>query len=39
VAGYLPAGLNTWAAMVDAVLKEQFTRLKSYIEKGDPAAQ
>jgi uncharacterized protein YndB with AHSA1/START domain len=39
VAGYLPAGMNTWAAPVDLVLKEQFTRLKSYIEHGDPAAK
>jgi hypothetical protein len=37
VAGYLPAGMNTWAAPVDSVLKELFTRLKSYIEHGDPA--
>ena len=37
VAGYLPAGMNTWAAPVDAVLKEQLTRLKNFVEKGDPA--
>jgi hypothetical protein len=37
VTGYIPAGMNTWAAPVDSVLKEQFTRLKSYIERGDPA--
>lgn len=37
VVGYLPAGLNTWAAPVDSVLTEQFTRLKNYIERGDPA--
>lgn len=37
VTGYLPAGLNTWAAPVDTVLKEQFTRLKNYIEHGNPA--
>jgi hypothetical protein len=37
VAGYLPAGMNTWAAPVDAVLNQQFTRLKNYIEHGDPA--
>ena len=35
--GYLPAGLNTWAAPVDSVLTEQFTRLKNYVEHGDPA--
>jgi uncharacterized protein YndB with AHSA1/START domain len=37
VTGYLPAGMNTWAAPVDGVLNEQFTRLKSLIENGDPA--
>jgi uncharacterized protein YndB with AHSA1/START domain len=37
VAGYLPAGMNTWAAPMDSVLREQFTRLKNYIEHGDPA--
>jgi hypothetical protein len=37
VAGYIPAGMNTWAAPVDGVLTEQFTRLKNYIERGDPA--
>jgi hypothetical protein len=39
MAGYLAAGLNTWAAPVDGVLKEQFTRLKSYVEHGDPASK
>jgi hypothetical protein len=34
VTGYLPAGMNTWAAPVDSVLTEQFTRLKSLIETG-----
>jgi hypothetical protein len=37
VGGYLPAGLTTWAAPVDGVLGEQFTRLKNYVEHGDPA--
>ena len=37
VGGYLPAGLNTWAAPVDSVLQQQFTRLKNYAEHGDPA--
>jgi hypothetical protein len=37
VAGYLPAGINSWAAPVNSVLTEQFTRLKNYIERGDPA--
>ncbi|HXB21574.1 MAG TPA: hypothetical protein VNV88_09345, partial [Candidatus Solibacter sp.] len=36
VAGYLPAGLNTLAAPVDAVLGQQFTRLKNVMEKGNP---
>lgn len=35
--GYLPTGLNSWAAPVDSVLTEQFTRLKNYVEHGDPA--
>jgi len=39
VGGYLPAGLQAWAAPVDSVLTEQFTRLKNYIEHGDPAAK
>jgi uncharacterized protein YndB with AHSA1/START domain len=38
VAGYLPAGLNTWAAPVDSVVVEQFTRLKNYVEHGSPVA-
>ncbi len=32
VTGYLPAGMNTWAAPVNSVLTEQFTRLKSFVE-------
>jgi hypothetical protein len=32
VVGYLPAGMNTWAAPVDAVLKEQLTRQGLYRE-------
>ena len=39
VAGYVPAGMNTWAAPVNSVVTEQFTRLKNYIERGDPAAK
>jgi len=38
VGGYLPDGLNTWAAPVDKVLTEQVTRLKSYVETGSAAA-
>lgn len=37
VTGYLPAGMNTWAAPVDSVLTQQFTRLKNYTERGDAA--
>jgi uncharacterized protein YndB with AHSA1/START domain len=37
VAGYLPAGMKTWAAPVDAMVTEQFTRLKAYVEHGNPA--
>ncbi len=36
--GYLPGGLNTWAAPVDSVLTEQVTRLKSYVETGTAVA-
>jgi len=34
VFGYLPKGMTTWAAPVDSVLTEQFTRLKAYLEGG-----
>jgi hypothetical protein len=37
VTGYLPAGLNTWAPPVGSVLEKQLTRLKNYIEHGNPA--
>ena len=37
VTGYLPAGMNTLAPIVDSVLAEQFTRLKSLIENGKAA--
>jgi uncharacterized protein YndB with AHSA1/START domain len=37
VAGYLPGGMNSWAVPVDAMLTEQFARLKTYIEQGNPA--
>ena len=39
VTGYFPAGMNTWAAPVDSVLKEQLTRLKNFVERGDPVAK
>ena len=38
VAGYLPGGMNTFAAPVDGVLTQQLTRLKNYVERGDPKA-
>ncbi len=38
VAGYTPAGIDSWAAPVDSVLTEQFTRLKNFVEHGSPAA-
>ncbi len=37
VAGYLPAGMNTWAAPVNAMLTETIGRFKNYVERGDPA--
>jgi uncharacterized protein YndB with AHSA1/START domain len=37
VTGYMLAGMNTWAAPVDLVLTEQFTRLKSLSENGKAA--
>jgi uncharacterized protein YndB with AHSA1/START domain len=37
VVGYMAKGMNTWAAPVDMVAGEQFTRLKRYIETGNAA--
>jgi uncharacterized protein YndB with AHSA1/START domain len=39
VTGYMAAGMNTWAAPVDSVLTEQFTRLKNLIENGKAATK
>jgi uncharacterized protein YndB with AHSA1/START domain len=39
VAGYLPQGMNSWAAPVDAMLTEQVIRLKTYVETGSPAGK
>ncbi len=39
VTGYLAKGMNTWAAPVDMVLAEQFTRLKNYVETGSAASK
>jgi uncharacterized protein YndB with AHSA1/START domain len=36
VAGYLPAGMQTWAKPADGMLTEQFTRMQNYIEQGSP---
>lgn len=39
VGGYMQAGFEKMAPLVDAVLGEQATRLKSYVETGKPAAK
>ena len=39
VLGYAAQGMNTWAAPVNAVWTELMTRLKNYIETGDPAGK
>jgi hypothetical protein len=39
VTGYLPAGMDAFAPPADGMLTEQFTRLRNYVEKGDPAAK
>jgi hypothetical protein len=36
VGGYLPAGLNSLAPPVDAVLTEAMARLKNFVEIGRP---
>jgi len=36
VGGYMPGGLDTIAEAVDGVLVEQMTRLKSFVETGNP---
>jgi uncharacterized protein YndB with AHSA1/START domain len=37
VGGYMPGGLDAVAEAVDGVLVEQMTRLKSFVETGNPA--
>jgi uncharacterized protein YndB with AHSA1/START domain len=37
VGGYLPAGMNTLAPVIDTVLGRQFARFKNYVEHGNPA--
>jgi uncharacterized protein YndB with AHSA1/START domain len=39
VTGYQAKGMNTWAAPVDMVLGEQFTRFKSYVETGNAVSK
>jgi uncharacterized protein YndB with AHSA1/START domain len=39
VTGYAPGGIASLAAPVDSVLAQQFTRLKNYVEHGDPAGK
>lgn len=39
VGGYLPGGLDKIAPAADAMLGEQFTRFKNYIETGKPVAE
>lgn len=34
VTGYTAKGMSAWAAPVDSVLTQQFTRLKAYVEQG-----
>lgn len=34
--GYQPQGMSTWATPADNMLTEQVTRLKNYIETGNP---
>jgi uncharacterized protein YndB with AHSA1/START domain len=33
VTGYFPSGMNTWAAPANAMLTDQFTRLKAFVER------
>jgi uncharacterized protein YndB with AHSA1/START domain len=37
VGGYMAGGMDKLAAPVNGVLTEQFTRLKNYVEHGNPA--
>jgi uncharacterized protein YndB with AHSA1/START domain len=39
VGGYLPGGMNALASAVDAVIAEQFTRLKNYVLRGVAATK
>jgi hypothetical protein len=35
VGGYTAKGMNTWSAPVDAVLTQQFTRFRNYVDRGE----
>ena len=37
VSGYLASGMDAWAAPVNSVVSEQFSRLKNFVEHGSPA--
>jgi hypothetical protein len=39
IGGYAPQGLTGLAPIVDNVLTEQITRLKNYVETGNPAGK
>jgi hypothetical protein len=39
VTGYAPGGIASLAAPVDSVLTQQFTRLKNYVEHGNPIGE
>ena len=37
IVGYQPQGMASWAAPANGMLTEQITRLKNYVETGNPA--
>jgi uncharacterized protein YndB with AHSA1/START domain len=39
VTGYQAKGMNTWAAPLNMVLGEQFTRFKNYVETGNAVSK
>jgi hypothetical protein len=39
VGGYYPDGLDTLAPAVNGVLEEAMTRLRDFVETGDPEGQ
>lgn len=36
IGGYVPGGMESWAAIYNRVYTEQLARLKSYVETGNP---